>query len=145
MAKGCNNYYSKNMGTSACLQRVSRPPCRMKGRTQSKRRRQRQSAKQKPLPAFFLFMEDHRPQLRCENPHWTVVQMAKKLGAAWHQQTKAEKERYLKKAARLRNAYSKLNRIGCSKKRKRKTKKKKKTNKSCCRKILDDLECLVCC
>lgn len=58
--------------------------------------------RRKPLPAFFLFMEEHRPYLQRLNPHWTAAKTAIKLGEKWHSQPQSVKDRYKEQAARLR-------------------------------------------
>uniref|UniRef100_A0A8C4VAT7 HMG box domain-containing protein n=1 Tax=Falco tinnunculus TaxID=100819 RepID=A0A8C4VAT7_FALTI len=59
------------------------------------------TAKQ-PLPPFFLFMAQHRPELQKSNPRWTAVKTVKKLGKMWHKQPEDNKERYKEQAAQLR-------------------------------------------
>lgn len=58
--------------------------------------------RKRPLPAFFLFMEEHRPCLQRLNPHWTAAKTAIKLGELWHSQPEGVKEMYKQRAARLR-------------------------------------------
>uniref|UniRef100_A0A8V0YZV8 HMG box domain-containing protein n=1 Tax=Gallus gallus TaxID=9031 RepID=A0A8V0YZV8_CHICK len=56
--------------------------------------------RRKPLPAFFLFMEEHRPYLQRLNPHWTAAKTAIKLGEKWHSQPQSVKDRYKEQAHR---------------------------------------------
>ncbi|KAJ7427951.1 hypothetical protein WISP_02543 [Willisornis vidua] len=60
------------------------------------------SGRSRPLPAFFLFMAQHRKELQSAHPNWTVVQMAKRLGKMWHKLPRKEKERYMEQAERLK-------------------------------------------
>lgn len=73
-----------------------------KRRRRKPRGRGRFSTTKQPLPAFFLFMAEHRPELRKSNPHWTAAETATKLGKRWHEQPEREKEMYKQQAARLR-------------------------------------------
>uniref|UniRef100_A0A669PS39 HMG box domain-containing protein n=1 Tax=Phasianus colchicus TaxID=9054 RepID=A0A669PS39_PHACC len=57
--------------------------------TQRKRTNNLRTPK-KPLPAFFLFMEEHRPYMQRMNPHWTAAKTAMKLGEKWHSQPEGE-------------------------------------------------------
>uniref|UniRef100_A0A8C8B5N9 HMG box domain-containing protein n=1 Tax=Otus sunia TaxID=257818 RepID=A0A8C8B5N9_9STRI len=70
------------------------------------RRQQRRSGRfttaKKQLPAFFLFMAQHRPKLQKSNPHRNAVETAMKLGKMWHKQPEKDKEMYKEEAARLR-------------------------------------------
>ncbi|XP_010293970.1 PREDICTED: high mobility group protein B2-like [Phaethon lepturus] len=81
-------------------ERTSGPPRGVR-RRQQKKRVSFGRAKQ-PLPAFFLFMAQHRPQLQKSNPQWTAVETAKTLGKLWHKQPEKDKEMYKEKAAQLR-------------------------------------------
>lgn len=101
-----------------CLKRSAKPHRRRKG---FGARRKRRGRKRRPLPAFFLFMKDRRPKLKCDNPNWDVIQMAKRLGTMWHQQPNNDKENYKRKAAQLWQSYSGSK--GCRTKRKRKKRK----------------------
>nr|XP_009477834.1 PREDICTED: high mobility group protein B2-like [Pelecanus crispus] len=74
---------------------------RKRQRRQQKKRVSFSTAKQ-PLPPFFLFMAQHRPQLQKSNPHWTVVETVKKLGKIWHKQPEEDKEMYKEQATCLR-------------------------------------------
>lgn len=73
-----------------------------KRRRRKPRSRGRFSTTKQPLPAFFLFMAQHRPELQKSNPHWTAAETATKLGKRWHEQPEREKEMYKQQAARLR-------------------------------------------
>uniref|UniRef100_A0A8C5SEF8 HMG box domain-containing protein n=1 Tax=Laticauda laticaudata TaxID=8630 RepID=A0A8C5SEF8_LATLA len=83
--------------------------------------RKQRGQKRRPQSAFFLFMKDRRSKLKCDNPNWNVIQMAKRLGTMWHQQPHNDKENYKRKAAQLWQSYSKSK--GCRTKRKRKKRK----------------------
>uniref|UniRef100_A0A8B9IR21 HMG box domain-containing protein n=1 Tax=Anser cygnoides TaxID=8845 RepID=A0A8B9IR21_ANSCY len=86
-----------------------------KRRRRKPRSRGRFSRTKQPLPAFFLFMAQHRPELRKSNPHWTAAETAMKLGKIWHEQPEVEKEMYKQQAARLRGQKQarKAQRSGC--------------------------------
>lgn len=86
-----------------------------KRRRRKPRSRGRFSRTKQPLPAFFLFMAQHRPELRKSNPHWTAAETAMKLGKIWHEQPEGEKEMYKQQAARLRGQKQarKAQRSGC--------------------------------
>ncbi|XP_071406147.1 high mobility group protein B2-like [Pithys albifrons albifrons] len=56
----------------------------------------------RPLPAFFLFMAQHRKELRSAHPNWTVVQMAKRLGKMWHKLPIRIKEQYMEQVECLK-------------------------------------------
>lgn len=82
-----------------------RTPGPLRGVMKRQRRRQRKKvsfSRLKSLPAFFLFMAEHRAQLQKSNPHWTAAETAKKLGKMWHKQPKKDKEMYKEQAERLR-------------------------------------------
>lgn len=134
MTKGYRTHCSKKRQRSSRLRRVTKSHRRH--RTRSKRRKHH-SKRRRPLPAFFLFMADKRPSLRCDYPSWTVVQMAKRLGAMWHQQSTGDKEKYKKKAAQLWSQYHK----GKGKGNCTKNQKKKKSGSG----FMRDLERLGCC
>uniref|UniRef100_A0A8C6YI85 HMG box domain-containing protein n=1 Tax=Naja naja TaxID=35670 RepID=A0A8C6YI85_NAJNA len=104
--------------SNRCLKRSAKSHRRRKhfGKTRKQRGRKR-----RPLPAFFLFMKDRRSKLKCDNPNWNVIQMAKRLGTMWHQQPHNDKENYKRKAAQLWQSYSRSK--GCRTKRKRKKRK----------------------
>ena len=94
---------AKHHKTKHPKERTSGPP---RGVRKRQRRRQRKrvsftTAKQ-PLPPFFLFMAQHRPELQKSNPHWTAVATVKNLGKIWHKQPEKDKEMYKKQAAQLR-------------------------------------------
>lgn len=69
-------------------------------RRQRRRRRVSFSLGKKPLPAFFLFMEDHYRDVNLSG-----AEMAVKLGKMWHEQPEQDKDMYKKKAAQLRKRY----------------------------------------
>lgn len=121
---------------------------RRRQRTRSVRRRAR-SRKRRPLPAFFLFMKDHRPQLKCNHPDWDVIQIAKRLGVMWHQQSCEDQEKYKKEAARLRQANrGGRQRKACGRRQKKRRKKRtprKKSPKKGCKSLTDGLGSLACC
>lgn len=73
-----------------------------RGVRRQRRRRVSFSAGNKPLPAFFLFMEEHYRDLQKSNPHLSGAEMAVKLGKMWHEQPEKDKDVYKKKAAQLR-------------------------------------------
>lgn len=90
--------------------KAKRPKKRQSSPPRGVRRRQRRQQSKRvhftmakrALPAFFLFMAEHRPELQKSNPHWTAVETAKKLGKIWHSQPEKDKEMYKEQAARLR-------------------------------------------
>lgn len=94
---------AKHHETKHPKERTWGPP---RGVRKRQRRRQRKrvhfTTAKRPLPAFFLFMAKHRPQLQKSNPHWTEVETVTKLGKMWHDQPEKDKERYKEQAARLR-------------------------------------------
>ncbi|XP_009469169.1 PREDICTED: high mobility group protein B2-like [Nipponia nippon] len=94
---------AKHHKTKRPKERTSSPlrGVRKRQRGQQSKRVTFSRAKQ-PLPPFFLFMAQHRPQLQKSNPHWTVVETVKKLGKMWHKQPEEDKEMYKEQAARLR-------------------------------------------
>lgn len=112
--------------SNRCLKTKAKSRLRRKGF--GKRRKQR-GRKRRPLPAFFLFMKDRRSKLKCDNPNWNIIQVAKRLGTMWHQQPNNAKENYKRKAAQLWQSYSRSK--GCKTKRKR---KKRKLGRRRCRK-----------
>ncbi|XP_064491001.1 high mobility group protein B4 [Pseudopipra pipra] len=73
------------------------------GRPQRGRKSVRFSGRSRPLPAFFLFMAQHRKSLQATNPRWTVVQMAKRMGKMWHKLPQRERERYMDQADRMKS------------------------------------------
>ncbi|XP_010140771.1 PREDICTED: high mobility group protein B2-like [Buceros rhinoceros silvestris] len=78
-------------------------PLRGVRKTQKKRpRRVKFNVVNKPLPAFFLFMVQHRPRLQKRVPHWTQVMIVEKLAEMWHNQPEKRKEMYKDHAAWLR-------------------------------------------
>ncbi|KAJ7304361.1 hypothetical protein JRQ81_011912 [Phrynocephalus forsythii] len=114
MAKGNRCHCPKSGKRSFSLRR----PKSRRQQTRSRSRR-KQSRGRRPLPAFFLFMKDKRCDVKCANPSWDVIQMAKKLGSMWHQQPSADKERYKRTASQLRQAYKGKRSQSCGKTRKR--------------------------
>ncbi|XP_004449806.2 high mobility group protein B4 [Dasypus novemcinctus] len=71
-----------------------------------KRRRKRDpQAPRRPPSSFILFCHDHYPQMKKDNPNWSVVQMAKASGKMWSARTDAEKQPYEERAAFLRAKY----------------------------------------
>uniref|UniRef100_A0A8C8RAW3 High mobility group box 4 n=1 Tax=Pelusios castaneus TaxID=367368 RepID=A0A8C8RAW3_9SAUR len=87
-----------------CVKKKKSDPLRGVRSSQRKRRGKRsgQTKRKRPPSAFFLFMAAHRPALKRSNPHWTMVEITKKLGTMWRQQPDKEKEMYKQKAAQLR-------------------------------------------
>lgn len=140
MAKGVRTHSSAKGRGSGPLRGLSKSHGR-RHQTRSKKRRLH-SKRMKPLSAFFLFMKDKRPLLRCENPTWSVIQMAKKLGSMWHQQPTADKEKYKRQAAKMRQAYRKKKRTRRSRERKKKA--KKRSARTGCDKLVEGLETLCC-
>ncbi|XP_010085075.1 PREDICTED: high mobility group protein B2-like [Pterocles gutturalis] len=82
--------------------RTSGPPRGVRTGQRRQRKRVSFATDKKPLPAFFLFMEQHRPELQQSNPHWTAAETAKRLGELWHHQPEQDKEMYKEQAAGLR-------------------------------------------
>lgn len=72
---------------------------RRKGRRQQRRIRFREAM----LPAFFLFMQQHRAELQRAHPRWTAVATVKELGKMWHRQPEQDKTKYKEQAAWLRS------------------------------------------
>lgn len=77
-------------------------PRRVRKMQKKRPRKVRFNLVNKPLPAFFLFMAQHRLQLQKRKPHWTQVRIVKKLAEMWHHQPEKCKERYKDHAAWLR-------------------------------------------
>lgn len=103
MAKQHNAQYAKKKKSN---------PLRGVRRVPNTRDRKKSRRTKKPLPAFFLFMADHRPALKKSNPRWTVVDVAKELGAMWHKQPEKDKDRYKQKAAQMRQKTQKKKETG---------------------------------
>ncbi|XP_027759057.1 high mobility group protein B1-like [Empidonax traillii] len=72
------------------------------GRPMRGRKSVRFSSRARPLPAFFLFMAQHRKSLQASYPNSTVVQMAKRMGRMWHKLPRREQERYMNQAERMK-------------------------------------------
>ena len=66
-----------------------------------------------PMSAYSLFMEEKRPGVKKRNPHWKVEEVAfawveEELQRMWENITVDEKERFEKKAAKLKEEFEKM-------------------------------------
>lgn len=74
------------------------------GKRKRKRRRD-PLAPRLPPSSFLLFSQDHYPQLKHDNPNWSVVEVAKATGKMWSSTASVDKQPYKQRAALLRAKY----------------------------------------
>ncbi|XP_031232264.1 high mobility group protein B4-like [Mastomys coucha] len=72
-----------------------------------RRKRRDPDAPRKPPSSFLLFSQDHYATLKRENPHWTVVQVAKAAGKMWSMTAYVDKIPYEERAALMWKKYYK--------------------------------------
>ncbi|XP_044527457.1 high mobility group protein B4 [Gracilinanus agilis] len=78
------------------------PPAGMK---RKKRRKKDPKAPKRPPSSFILFSRENYTKIKGDNPHWSVIEVAKFLGEMWSKKSEQEKQPYEEKAARLRTKY----------------------------------------
>ena len=77
------------------------------GKTKKSKRSKDPNAPKRPMTAYFLFMGEKRAEVKNSNPDFKVGDIAKELGKMWAGIDVAEKERFEKKAAKLKEVYAK--------------------------------------
>jgi uncharacterized protein (DUF736 family) len=59
----------------------------------------------RPQSSYFLFMGSVRSSVKAENPHYTIGEIAKHIGAMWKQLSARERAPFEKEAAKLKEQY----------------------------------------
>ena len=77
------------------------------GKTKKSKRSKDPNAPKRPMTAYFLFMGEKRAEVKNANPDFKVGDIAKELGKMWAGIDVAEKGRFEKKAAKLKEVYAK--------------------------------------
>lgn len=73
----------------------------------SKRSKKDPNAPKRPLSAFLLFSQEHRPDLQKEHPTESIGEISKRIGKMWSKIKPSEKKKFEEEAAKLKEAYEK--------------------------------------
>ena len=98
-------------------------------KTKKPKRSKDTDAPKRPMTAYFLFMGEKRAKVKNANPDFTVGDISKELGKMWANIGVAEKERFEKKAAMLKEVYAKKKAASPKRRKKKSASAKKKVIK----------------